>query len=103
VRRQRFVDVAAKMALEASDAASEDERVFAARVLATLMPIGGVDFMAKHVREFIRLVQGLPPSRRTWGLSKALAPLVSNDDALRRVVAELDDTSRAAAGQRGSR
>lgn len=104
MRRRRFVDVAAKLALEASsDGATEDERVFAARVLATLMPLGGEFFMAKRVREFLRLVQGLPPSRRPWGLSNALAPLVSKDDELRRVVAELDATSRAAHGRYGSR
>jgi hypothetical protein len=58
--------------------------------------------MMKRVREFLNLVQRLPPSRRPWGLSKALEPIVAKDAELRRVVGEMDVATRAAVVERAS-
>ncbi len=97
--RRPFAPQAALLALEAAEEsadATDDDRVFAAQVLATLIPRLDEGFVRQHVRTFLCLVQRIPPLRRPRDLQKVLEPLLREDPALGRVLDELDAVSRAA-------
>ncbi len=97
--RRPFAPQAALLALEAADESDEttdDDRVFAAQVLATLIPRLDEGFVRQHVRTFLSLVQRIPALRRPRDLHKVLEPLLHGDSTLRQVVDELDAASRAA-------
>jgi hypothetical protein len=99
VIRRPFAPEAARLALDAADESDEttdDDRVFAAKVLASLLPRLGGDFMRGQVHTFLTLIQRIPPLRRPRDLQKVLEPLLREDPALGRVLDELDALSRAA-------
>jgi len=97
--RRPFAPQAALLALEAAEESADttdDDRVFAAQVLATLIPRLDEGFVRQHVRTFLCLVQRIPAVRRPRDLQKVLKPLLHDDPTLGRVVEELDAPSRAA-------
>lgn len=74
--RRPFAPEAARLALDAADESDEttdDDRVFAAKVLASLLPRLGGDFMRGQVHTFLTLIQRIPPLRRPRDLQKVLS------------------------------
>lgn len=83
-------------ACDESPEASEADLIFAGNVIGALLPFIGESLMRTLVPSILKVIHRVPPARRPRDFARILKPVLDGDEALRKVVEEIDATNRAA-------
>ena len=99
MNRLSFSNRTVKRTLDACDEspnASEDALIFASKVLVELLPYLDCGTRRRFTAGILKVIQRVSPARRPANLAWTFKSVLDRDDALRRVVEELDAANRAA-------